>query len=439
MRLCLWLTATVIATSGPSAKYPERAYRNPLPDLVKFLNKKHGENWCIWEFRAEGTGYPDSAVDGRIWHYPFPDHHPPPFQLLPHIMASMRDWRKEGDDRVIVVHCKAGKGRSGTASCGYLVSQEGWKLEDALSRFTERRMRPGWGPGVSIPSQIRWLNYVERWAKHEKVYVERKVEVCEIHVYGLRDGVKMQVCGFVDEGKRIKTFHAFDNSEQTIIRGELKGSGLTDAVMEVMGKKSKSTSSLPLSNSGSNSGAATPTRNAHAKAKADEDTAEKTVEMTGEAIAKGAEAAESEMGTIGADAIFRPKDTAIVLETSDICIDLERRTKGAYTWPMVTSIAHVWFNVFFEGNGPENGGKPADSGVFEIEWDALDGLKGSSQKGTRAFNRMAVVWKASPQKEVVKEPAEGEAVKQSKPADWQGTEEDVPSDSEDEGVQKYGV
>ena len=110
---------------------------------------------------------------------------------------------------------------------------------------------------------------------------------------------------------------------------------------------------------------------------------------------------------------------------------------------MVTSVAHVWFNAFFEGNGPENGGSSDDSGVFEMEWDAMDGIKGSSRKGTRAFDKFAVVWQVIEPpgpSVVISEPAEGEQVHQTKPADWRGTgtkshkklgirEEDVESES----------
>jgi hypothetical protein len=49
-----------------------KAYRNPLDDVVKFLDKKHGDNWSIWEFRAEGTGYKDEDVKNRIFHAPWP-------------------------------------------------------------------------------------------------------------------------------------------------------------------------------------------------------------------------------------------------------------------------------------------------------------------------------------------------------------------------------
>ncbi len=186
----------VIATSGPSSTYPKRAYRNPLEALVRFLDDTYGSRWFIWEFRAEGTGYNDEEVYNRIHHFPWPDHHPPPFALIPTIMASMRDWLKSQDmetERVGIVHCKAGKGRSGTVACSYLISEENWAAKDALARFTSRRMRAGFGEGISIPSQQRWIRYVEWWAKHGKVYVERPVEILEVHVVGLRDGVKIAV------------------------------------------------------------------------------------------------------------------------------------------------------------------------------------------------------------------------------------------------------
>ncbi|KAF2109979.1 hypothetical protein BDV96DRAFT_230155 [Lophiotrema nucula] len=436
--LC-YVTDNIIATSGPSGTYPQRYYRNPLDSLVEFLDKKHKDNWAIWEFRAEGTGYPDSEVYDRIYHYPFPDHHPPPFQLIPNIVASMRNWRKGGDGRVVVVHCKAGKGRSGTASVSYLISEEGWTPKDALKRFTERRMKPGWGDGVSIPSQLRWIGYVEKWAKHGKIYVERQVEILEVHCWGLRDGVKIEVEGFVDEGKLIKSFHTFSRSEREIVRGEIQVSGgLTELVGEVMAKngigrsKSKGKKDKPTTLSSSDPGTPSSTTNA---ADPTDDSSNATPTSTKDQVSDE----EGELGT--GDVVYRPSKR-VILPTSDINIDVERRNKAAFDLTMVTSVAHVWFNAFFEGNGPENSSKdlPADdSGVFEITWEKMDGIKGSSRKGTQAFDKVAVVWKALPLSDgkpgiVITEPGEGEEVKQSSPADWHGTEGVAPSEKKDLGL-----
>ncbi|KAH5144282.1 hypothetical protein HBH69_190380 [Parastagonospora nodorum] len=419
--LC-YVTDNIIATSGPSGTYPQRAYRNPLDSLVKFLDSKHGDDWAIWEFRAEGTGYPDSEVYDRVYHYPFPDHHPPPFALIPNIMASMRNWLHEKKGRVVVVHCKAGKGRSGTASCSYLISEEGWPVHKALQRFTERRMRPNMGKGVSIPSQLRWIGYVDRWAKHGKLYVERQVEVMEVHCWGLRDGVKIQIEGFVADGKLIKNFHTFTRDEREIVRGEVKTTGMAQAVQEVMYKNGWGSSK-------SVQGSKNTSRTSLDK--------EPTPDNIDGATASKRNSQESlPLGT--GDVVFRPK-TRVVLPTSDINIDVERRNNAAFDLTMVTAVAHVWFNTFFEGNGPEQMGKADESGMFQIEWDAMDGIKGSSRKGTQAFERIAVVWRALSAEEgrpgvIITEPREGEEVPQSKPADWKGAKGVEPSESKDLGL-----
>jgi protein-tyrosine phosphatase len=403
----------VIATSGPSSTYPQRAYRNPLDALVNFLDTKHGANWCVWEFRAEGTGYPDSEVYGRIHHFPWPDHHPPPFALIPNIMGSMRNWlhNLDGDDkeekgeRVAVVHCKAGKGRSGTIACAYLISQEGWKKEDALQRFTDRRMRVGFGNGVSIPSQLRYVGYIDKWANQmDKQYVERPVEILEIHIWGLKDGVKVAVEGYVDEGKKIKCFHLFHRNERTIIE---------DGNTSEEGSKKEVAPETPVSaTESSQSDTSVPPRSSTFTAPS------RTSTLT--------------PGTVPA-MIFKPHKPLIV-SSSDVNIDFERRSKASYTgFAMVTSIAHVWFNPYFEG------GAEHDSGVFEIEWDAMDGIKGSARKGVRAFDKLKVVWRYPPpesfedkenakgkKKEVpaegrpISEPKPGDPIHESEPADWRG-------------------
>lgn len=296
------------------------------------------------------------------------------------MMASMRDWLKGPDatkERVVVVHCKAGKGRSGTAVCSYLISEENWKMEDALSRFTARRMRSGFGAGVSIPSQLRWVGYVNRWTKYRKLYVERQIEVLEIHIWGLRDGVKVAVEGYVDEGKEIKTFHIFEDKER------------------ILDSRNRT-----ISNDNSSTRSSSPT-------------------------------ASSQGGESGGAAVILKPSTRIILPTNDVNIDFERRNKAAYGWTMVTSVAHVWFNAFFEGDRSEKYGEATPDGVFEIEWEAIDGIRGSPRKGMRALDRLAVLWRAvddtagESHMRIIAEPQTGEPVPEARAADWKGANADA--------------
>ncbi|KAF1809526.1 hypothetical protein P152DRAFT_441739 [Eremomyces bilateralis CBS 781.70] len=455
--LC-YVTDRIIATSGPSGTYPKRYYRNPLDELVKFLDSKHKDKWAIWEFRAEGTGYPDDEVYGRVWHFPWPDHHPPPFALIPRIVASMRNWLHEDEERVIVVHCKAGKGRSGTSSCAYLIAEEGWTLDDALQRFTARRMRPGFGAGVSIPSQLRCLSYVDRWTNHGKIYIERQIEVLEVHVWGLRDGVKVSVRGFVDEGKVVKTFHTFTREEREIVSGEIQKTSFADLAYEFISGNKKNGKDTPETASISDGRAPTDnttTSNTSLPQIKSPDPSLKT---------QPSNAPTTDTTKDGAAAIFRPSEP-LILPTSDVNLAVTRHPASTSTLTLVTSVAHVWFNCFFEGSGPERctnpfstplsdtetkqlpdsplqsptepstpstqskpathkAAKPAGpltDGVFEIDWDDMDGIKGSSRKGSRALDRVAIVWRAVPYPgTVVTEPGTDEPVRGSVAADWRG-------------------
>ena len=368
-------------------------------------------------------------------------------------------------DRVAVVHCKAGKGRSGTAAVSYLIAEEGWTAEAALARFTERRMRRGFGSGVSIPSQRRTINYVDRWAnawqranpdlaakadadaatvRRHRHYIDRPVEIVEVHAWGLRNGVVLEIAGFADEGKRIEVRHIFAKEERIVVLGDPPGgAGIVDMVYDMAGYDVANDDVTNLggcsdldgknaseSESGSVSGKWNGNGNVNRKhpktTKSMTAAASFTFSSTSSSPVPSTSASDaSEPG--GRAVIFRPA-RPVTVPNSDVLVRLERRHRAPRAvagLTMVTAVAHAWFNVFFEGRGPEQmavGKSPERSGVFELGWDALDGFKGSGRKGTRAVDRIAVVWRVVGEGIDELEPGDGEPVPQMSPADWRGVD-----------------
>ena len=345
---------------------------------------------------------------------------------------SMREEKpptKPFNDRIIVLHCKAGKGRSGSMSVSYLISECGWLKVDALNRFTERRMLPGFGPGISIPSQVRWVDYVERWAKIKR-YIDCPVEVVQIHCWGLKSGVRVEVEGFVDEGRRIKVFHAFERDEMVVDgrkekpRGEKVGFPKRSASRLIRRGKTAAKAIVRFPKGGSSgreadtSGTATPISGVSSSPSSDKDSV-KSDQADGQAV------------------IFKP-NKPVILPTSDVNVALERKSLSSGL-SVTTAVAHTWFNVFFEGEGPERLAlmpeeRPLDGGVFSVNWEEMDGVKGSRQRGLKAVDRIDVVWKVAVKEDAMdkadgrgtvtrmgeetEEPREGDAVKEPGPADW---------------------
>ncbi|KAK7042977.1 Telomerase protein component 1 [Paramarasmius palmivorus] len=215
----VYLTPRLIIMGYPASGL-ESLYRNPRGEVRKFLESRHGKGFWVWNLcPLRENGYAGKEVfDGRVSRWPWPDHHAPPLTYLPLVAKEIQAWMKGEQGRVAVLHCKAGKGRSGTMACSYLLfeafsehSSPAQKLveeviaatassesdtpseaipspseqsvsstpveaqspkdkdpaqvlKDILDLHTSKRMRSVEGKekqkqGVSIPSQRRWLGY----------------------------------------------------------------------------------------------------------------------------------------------------------------------------------------------------------------------------------------------------------------------------------------
>lgn len=222
-----YIMPNLIVCSYPVTKYPKMIYRNSLQDLVTFLNKRHGRNnWRIynlkieksksdytnedlWNIALQGTTFHKTSVTlnslkeqfstnniagniytkksspaehaleenttittvpprlkGLLRRVGWLDHAPPPFLLMQEILDDMHEFLSFDENRATVLHCRMGKGRSGTMVAAYMMKYMGFTMDDALEIFMISRFKPGTSQGVTMASQLRYLKYHELFLSH---------------------------------------------------------------------------------------------------------------------------------------------------------------------------------------------------------------------------------------------------------------------------------
>jgi len=153
-----YITDRIIAMGFPAAGR-EGIYRNHWKEIRKFLDSLHGHHYRVYNLCSEAE-YDTQRFAGRVIRFPFDDHCPPPFGLLQEFCLDAQKWLDTDPENVIAVHCKAGKGRTGTMLSAFLVYCGRCKsASEALRFFAFYRTRDQ--KAVNNPSQRRYVQYLE--------------------------------------------------------------------------------------------------------------------------------------------------------------------------------------------------------------------------------------------------------------------------------------
>ena len=113
--------------------------------------------------------------NGAVAHWPFDDHNPCPLKMIGPFCKSISSYLRADNRNTVAVHCKAGKGRTGLMVCAYLLHCGAAKTaQEATHLFAKRRTHNE--KGVTIPSQIRYVNYYERIVRNLAPPVDPEVE-----------------------------------------------------------------------------------------------------------------------------------------------------------------------------------------------------------------------------------------------------------------------
>uniref|UniRef100_A0A0D9XYR8 Phosphatidylinositol-3,4,5-trisphosphate 3-phosphatase n=1 Tax=Leersia perrieri TaxID=77586 RepID=A0A0D9XYR8_9ORYZ len=162
-----YITENIIAMGFPAGDlssglfgYFEGFYRNHMEEVIRFFEMHHKGKYKVYNLCSERL-YDASLFEGKVACFPFDDHNCPPIQLVISFCHSAYSWLKEDIENVVVVHCKAGKARTGLMISSLLLYLKFFPTaEESIEYYNQKRCVDG--KGLILPSQIRYVKYFER-------------------------------------------------------------------------------------------------------------------------------------------------------------------------------------------------------------------------------------------------------------------------------------
>jgi phosphatidylinositol-3,4,5-trisphosphate 3-phosphatase/dual-specificity protein phosphatase PTEN len=154
------------------------AYLNKEPEFpaldleatTRYLTSREPYRFRIYNLCSERC-YAPSRFGGSFERFPSDDHNPPPLHQILALCSSAEAFLKGNDtkdingpgrsdspQRVVAVHCKAGKGRTGVMIAALMLFlKQHSTVAASLDHYNKNRARDG--KGITIASQIRFLKY----------------------------------------------------------------------------------------------------------------------------------------------------------------------------------------------------------------------------------------------------------------------------------------
>ena len=212
-----YITKRIIAMGLPSTSI-EGIYRNNMEDVKRFFNTRHTNHYKVYNLCEEKT-YPKDSFYLQGY-YPFVDHEAPPLTLLIPFCEDAKKFLDEDEKNIVAIHCKAGKGRTGTFVCCLMLHMNIFDNSDECLAYYGM-MRAGDGKGVTIPSQIRYVHYYEEIIKtkinpiiNQKKIIIRKIKMITIPGFS-RVGWTCSPTFMIENGERCYKYFDYIKKRET--------------------------------------------------------------------------------------------------------------------------------------------------------------------------------------------------------------------------------
>lgn len=157
----VYVEPKLIAMGHPSRGL-EVLYRNSYHQVMRFFEETHKGHYRIYNLCMKRK-YP---LKINTESYGFEDHNACPMTKLFTLLDDIEQWLSANELNVAVVHCKAGKGRTGLVSSCFLIKKGAFGgAQEAIDHFGFKRTVDG--RGLTVASQRRYVYYYEKARKSE--------------------------------------------------------------------------------------------------------------------------------------------------------------------------------------------------------------------------------------------------------------------------------
>ncbi|XP_019507293.1 PREDICTED: phosphatidylinositol 3,4,5-trisphosphate 3-phosphatase TPTE2-like [Hipposideros armiger] len=199
-----YVTDRIIAMSFPSVGQ-QSFYRNPMKVRVNYLDQKTAVNYMTYvSFILGEKGYDPKCFHHRVHRIKIDDHNVPSLSEMLEFSKEVLKWMTQDLENIVVIHCKGGKGRTGTMVCACLIAAEIFlTAEESLRYFGERRTDTTTSSkfqGVETPSQSRYVGYFADvknlhgfMLPPRKLLIINTIVIHSIHGVGSGDGQDLEV------------------------------------------------------------------------------------------------------------------------------------------------------------------------------------------------------------------------------------------------------